>query len=152
MTADPSSETTPLSPPPNRIRGWLIVPAVGLVAGCVMGVANLALALSRFPDAVAVGYGGMLIRALAVDAGQVALTIAATIRFFGRKRNAPMIVIALFVAGILIDAFLLVAKPIEDRQLLGAGSGTAFVRSTVISCIWIAYFSISKRVKATFVN
>ena len=136
---------------PNRIGGWLILPGIGLAFGCVIGVVNLAHSLSLMTDVLAAGYSGMFFRAVVVDVLLLAFTIFATVRFLGRKRNAPRVVIALFATGVIVDSLLLLAAQLEG-QSLDLDVGTAFARGALIACVWIVYFSVSKRVKATFVN
>ena len=97
MTPDPPSDETPASPAPNRIRGWLILPALGLTLSCLVGVANLAHALYLTADSFAAGYAGAVIRALWIEAAMLGFTMFATVRFMARKRNAPRIVIALTI-------------------------------------------------------
>ena len=133
----------------NRIGGWLLLPGIGLAAGCILGVVSVAQSMSLAADAFDAGYGKTFVRALGVDVGLVAFTIFATVRFLGRKRNAPWMVMALVATSVAVDGILLLAARREGAPMPG---WTALLRGAVIACICIAYFSVSKRVKATFVN
>jgi hypothetical protein len=134
-----------------RIGGWLVLPGIGLATGCVLGVVSVAQSLVLTADAFDAGYGRTFVRALALDVGLVAFTIVATIRFLSRKRNAPWIVMALLATWVVVEAVLVITTQ-HQGQPSGGGAWIALVRTAVMSSIWIAYFAVSKRVKATFVN
>ena len=49
-------------------------------------------------------------------------------------------------------ALLLIAAQQQSQAADEGGAWFAFVRTAVMASIWIAYFAVSKRVRATFVN
>jgi hypothetical protein len=152
LTSESPSFDRPVSMGPDRIGGWLILPGISLALGSVLGVVNVARALSLAGDALAAGLGASFLWAVVVDAGIVAFTIFATVRFLARKRSAPRIIIALLATEIVAEGLLLLVTQREGQAPFGGAAGMAFLRSIVFGSIWIAYFSVSKRVKATFVN
>ena len=82
----------------------------------------------------------------------VVLSIWAAFRFFGRRRVAPRVVTALVIAGIATG---LLVRLLEERLLgrqLTTSSGKVLYWSLVTGALWILYFNVSQRVKATFVR
>jgi len=135
------------------IRGWLIVPAIGVGLGPIVLGALFLVGLSMYSQVAAAGYGRSYAFLLLVDLGILILGAYTATRFFGKKRNAPFMVIELLSAYILAASLRLVVT-------LGAGNpdGVAIecvrdlVRSVIGAAILVPYFRVSKRVKATFVR
>lgn len=69
--------------------------------------------------------------------------------FFQCKRAAPTLVIALLLAGVVVNIIdsLMVQWLVHERP-----DATGIVRGAVVAAIWIPYFVLSRRVKATFTN
>ena len=152
LTADSPSFDRPVSMAPNGIGGWLVLPGLTLALSCVLGVVAVAQVLSVGADALVNAAGGVLLLLLVIQVGLLAFTVFATIRFMGRKRNAPSIVIALFATRVAANGLLLFAARSLDAPALANGASLDLGRAFVYACIWIPYFSVSKRVKETFVN
>jgi Protein of unknown function (DUF2569) len=155
-TTMPVTDLTELPAPPVDpqlvgIRGWLIGPAIGFVLGPIIGALMLVGDLGLYSDAAAAGYGGLYALGLLVGVGQLAFSIYAATRFFGKKRNAPSTMIALLLTNVAAAGVLLLIA-------LGVGaedfteSGTHLGKTAITAAIWIRYFRVSKRVRATFVN
>lgn len=134
------------------IGGWLILPAIGMVLGPIVGVVGLVIALGLYSRVARAGYGGVFMLELLVGAVLVALAIYAAVLFFRKQRKAPRIIIILLVAGLGADLFLLAVELAASAQVFAAETAKQLVRDMIGAAIWIPYFRVSKRVKATFVN
>jgi len=134
------------------IGGWLILPAIGFVLGPVVGVVALVISLGLYPDVASAGFGEVFALELAVLAGLLGFTIYAAVLFFGKKRNAPRTIIALFVVSIVSSGILLAVEVAAGAEDFALESGKQLVRDIIGAAIWIPYFNVSKRVKATFVK
>jgi hypothetical protein len=144
----------PSSAGPAGIGGWLILPAIGVVALPIRLLAGL----KNYADAFAAVPADSLIHTLLiVDLGlTVALTaygIYTAVQFFGKKRAAPRLFIGLLLAQlafVLLDsltALLFLGVPMFDPDTVR----TLLV--LLIACaIWTTYFRRSVRVRNTFIN
>ncbi len=136
----------------SGIGGWLVLPAVGMVLGVIVGVGSLILGLVLFSDVEMAGYGGIYALELIVSLGFLVFVIYAATRFFGKRKDARSIIIKLAVASIVASGVLLVIELSAGAETFAIESGKALVRDAISAGIWIPYFRVSKRVKATFVN
>jgi hypothetical protein len=127
--------------PDSRLRGiggWLVLPAIGLVLGPVISIVSILNALAAGTFGAQSAYQSFL----------VIVVVVAGIRFFTRKRDAPYFMIATYSLSLV--GSILAAMQLSDTAsasvapfLLGSIAGTL---------VWIVYFCVSKRVKATFVE
>ena len=136
----------------SGIRGWLVLPAIGFVLGPIVSVVALIAALAVFSDVEAAGYGGIFALELLVQVGLLAFFIYAATRFFGKKSNAPSLIIALMLISLGASVVLLVIELGAGAELFAMETGKQLAREVSAAAIWIPYFRVSKRVKATFVN
>lgn len=128
-----------------RIRGWLVLPALGLVLSPLRILDDLVQTLRPPTDIALVAVVG------AVDVILIVFCCIVAWRFFGKRRNAPALVIAYnitaFALTLLCGIFLALNYEIPGFSLW------ARVRAPLRVClIWIPYFLVSKRVKRTFIN
>ncbi len=152
-TADQTEATGPaVEPQLAGIGGWLVLPAIGFVLTPIVGVVSLIAALGRFADVAAAGYGGLYVLELVVNLGLGAFLIYAATRFFGKRSNAPSTIIALLIANLVASALLLVIGLLAATEDFALESGKHLVGRIIGAALWIPYFRVSKRVKATFVN
>ncbi len=169
----PTHSTSPpfVVQPENRlagISGWLVLPAIGIVLGLICNpiVILLKVFVEEFlhdtkmylnDNAVALDLFGSI--ALVILLGVVACV------FFSRKRSAPALIISYLLAGLSLAAFQFLwnsmclsgydLEEIFDREscFIPFLSSIAGFISMIMQCaIWIPYFVVSKRVKATFVK
>jgi hypothetical protein len=151
-----STETvhaTRVAPPaPAGIGGWLLLPAIGFFVGALGTVIGLIRAIPGFPDVKAAGYGGIFALDLTLDAGLFVFLIYAAKRFFDKKTDAPAVIIRLFVARIGANALLLVVAVVTGAPVFMILAMKQLAREALGAAVWIPYFRLSTRVKATFIN
>jgi hypothetical protein len=134
------------------ISGWLILPAIGLVLGPIVGIIGVVAGLGMYANVASAGYGGIYTLELLVLVGLIGFTIYAAILFFKKKSNAPRTIIALLVISLIASGILLVIEVSTGAEVFAVETGKQLVRDVISAAIWIPYFRVSKRVKATFVN
>jgi hypothetical protein len=150
----PASSESPPAPgavaTPENIGGWLILPAIGLILGGILSVIGILVSLGLASDLPS-RYQGIFVLNLLFDLGLTAFLIYAAVRFFGKRRNTPATMIALMIAGIVVNALLLAINIGADAEPFAIECGKALAKGLVGAIIWIPYFLVSKRVKRTFV-
>jgi hypothetical protein len=152
LSEQTEATSTPVDPKLVGIGGWLILPAIGFVLGPILGVGVLIFAFTLYSDVQRAGYGGLYTLELVVQLGLLVFLVYAATRFFGKKRNAPSVIITLLLVSLGASILLLVAELGAGAEEFAAESGKQLVREVIGAAIWIPYFRVSKRVKATFVN
>lgn len=149
-------ETATAKPPELRgIAGWLLLPAIGLAVGPVfLGIALALLplyVLGAYPEGEPVEFGSSLGLELAVGFVQLLVITYAAARFFKKKRNAPAAVCAVLLLQIAIECVWYLAE-LESPLEVDENGTVSRVEAVLAAAIWIPYFRVSKRVKATFVE
>ena len=134
------------------ISGWLILPAIGFVLGPIIGVIGLVVALGMYSDVARAGYGGIYTLEILVIVGLLGFTLYAATLFFRKKSNAPGTIIMLLIVSLVASGVLLVIELSAGAEVFAVETGKQLVRDVIGAAIWIPYFRVSKRVKATFVN
>lgn len=138
------------------IKGWLFLPAIGLVIGPVIGFIGLATGFASLEEAIDRGWDVYHLPYVIVNGALWLYLCRATMRFFGRHQDAPNIVIwflasraaasiGLFLLGILVIGT-------DESVMLSLLKSNNFIAQGIAAAIWIPYFKMSKRVRATFVN
>ena len=135
------------------IRGWLILPAIGLVLSIIVGPIALIEGIAEMGPR----YGTYSLPATLVNLGFYIWIWVAAVRFFKKRKSAPKTLIQLMVARIIASAMLFVlgmavvgrTDPLVIIALLKANN---FIAQGIAAAIWIPYFKVSKRVRATFVR
>ncbi len=135
---------------PRGIGGWLILPAIGLILGIIGSLIGIVVTVALLPD-IPSRYQGAFVLNLAVDAGLTIFVIYGAVRFFGKRRNAPGVMIALMITQIVASLLLLGVSIGAEVQPLAMEQAKALVGGIIGAIIWIPYFSVSKRVKRTFI-
>jgi len=134
------------------IRGWLIIPAIGLILAplksAIMLVLGLLILKTVQPDLLSkslLWFNGL------IDIAMILATIIVAVLFFSRRRVAVKAIIALLTASIVANIFQLMINTILFNEILDA-SVKSVLHACVFAAIWIPYFIRSKRVKNTFVE
>ena len=163
------------------IKGWLILPAIGVVANPLLlafttlqGLATYA-SLSGIERNIAQlptgGIRSLLLMEIMVNALMLIFSISLAVQFFRKRKIVPTMFIAFLLATLIFAAIdCLVAQSALDSfgeaiRTRGAYSSApnplegihleslrTVARAAVACLIWIPYFKVSKRVKATFVH
>jgi hypothetical protein len=134
------------------IGGWLYLPAIGLILGAVLGAIGLAMLITGLSNAAAAGYASSVMAELVINGLMYALLLYITVRFFGKKRDAPILIIAFLAATVATSIVLLIFHFANGAGPFVTGSVTQLVRAIVSAAVWIPYFRVSRRVKATFTH
>ncbi|MBN2590464.1 MAG: DUF2569 family protein [Sedimentisphaerales bacterium] len=133
------------------IGGWLILPAIGLILGTILSVVGLIIVFTQSED-IYDEYGGIFILNITFDIIMTILIFFATIVFFGKKSYVPTMMIYLMIFNIVICGLLLAINISQDAEIFAIEYAKGLAKGIISSFIWIPYFLVSKRVKATFVN
>lgn len=131
------------------IRGWLILPAIGLVLSAIAFILGVVGCLSAFSRTESFLRHLWALEFL-VDLILLAYLLYVMTRFFGKKRNTPLNIILYYLAQIFAAGLFYVMESYAGLKEIAAG--TRFAPDIFWSVIWIFYFRVSKRVKATFIN
>lgn len=141
------------------IGGWLILPAIGLVLRLMaMPIGLIAIAGLVRMRSEYVAYSAP---AILVYAGLYVYHWVAAIRFFKKRAAAPQTMISLLIArffaslvlfllGLAVVGHVRGDHTLEVVRLLLRTNN--FVANGIAAAIWIPYWKVSKRVKATFVD
>lgn len=149
------------------LGGWLILPAISLVLRPFTMLYTFSTTANVYfnarvwenlatpgLDTYRPGFISLLVFELAGNISAIALTVIAAVFFFRTKRQAPQLMIALLIGM----AALHVIDTIGNHWVGNAdGENSVQTASDLISAIvpaliWVPYFLVSRRVKATFVN
>lgn len=148
---------------PRGLKGWLVLPTIGLVLTPILMAFTLHQSSAAWvPETwhALTTFGGASYHALWAPAmllelvasiGIIVFAILILVLFFQQRTSAPKFYIAFMIAvPAYAIAALLLQSAIPDVTIQASEIG-AVVRGGVSSLLWIAYFLRSERVKATFV-
>jgi hypothetical protein len=151
---------------PVGIAGWLLLPALGLIASPLMmafGFYNDVLPAltpevwNALTDAHSTAYnpmwGPLIVYEVLVNIALFIFTLWLLWIFFSKSTRAPKLIVIWLaaIAGTQIVDYLLSSQiPAMAEKPPDAAGVSALVRSLVGAAIWIPYFRMSKRVKNTF--
>jgi hypothetical protein len=139
------------------IRGWLILPAIGMAASPILGVLWLIFGLGPMEKMIDYGFGGYVFPRVILNIGLLIYTCIAAARFFKKQSNAPRTVSRLLIARAIASFAVFVIGMVviggDDAELaIVLLKENNFIAQGLAAAVWIPYFRISLRVKATFVN
>ncbi|MDZ7322702.1 MULTISPECIES: DUF2569 domain-containing protein [Kosakonia] len=139
----------------KKIRGWLFVPAIGLVLSLLSVIVSFSATLKVVMEHYSVlvgGQKGMLVFELVFYGVMFAYTVFVGSLFFRKKRLLPRFYIGfllLWIAFHGVDVWL--AHQVFDVPYV-YDTVSSLLRSVISAAIWIPYFVVSERVKRTFVR
>lgn len=153
LVAATNGQSLSIEQEPVGIRGWLILPAIGLVLSLAVTPIGIVAGLVTM-DGEYVAYSGP---ALLANAGFYIYLWVAAVRFFKKLSSAPRTLIQFMVARVVASIALFVLGIVVvglDNELVVIRLLRAnnFIAQGIAASIWIPYFRVSKRVKATFVH
>ena len=148
------------------IGGWLILLAFGVIVSPVASLwALITVAVGAFgggrwaalaqPGGVAYHpmWGPTLLFELVANLAMTALTLLVAVLFFRKSTRLPKLFIGVLLAALVVRIVdVLLASQIPALEEPTALSVLGIVRAFLICLIWVPYFRVSKRVKATFVH
>ena len=106
---DAQNSTEAADPKLVGIRDWLILPAIGLVLGPIISIMGHIVLLGPMSGVIDTRYGGVLAISMLGEVVLLVFMIYAATRFFGRKSNAPRVMITNYVLrlGVLLHLLLI---------------------------------------------
>ena len=152
---------------PPKIGGWLLLVALGLIVAPIRGVyAMLTNYVPMFRDgnwarlttegeaAYHVLWAPLIIGEIVGNFFHIALGGVTLALFFKKSRSTPKWAIAWYAFGLI---FVVIDHVVADfipaiASSNDPGSTKEAVRAFIAAAVWIPYFMVSKRVKATFVR
>ncbi len=140
------------NPELSGIGGWLILPAIGLILSPIMYIVFIVLTLTGLENAAEQGYGGYIGLCVTVQCCLLVFIVVVAFYFFGKQKAAPRLMIILMITNLVLSVILLLAAFGTGEGMFIAGGVKDLAKGIIGSLIWIPYFLISKRVKATFVR
>lgn len=137
------------------INGWLLIPAIGLLLGPlftgfgIMLLASVGSSISAQLEADSPGYSRFVAWEIGLSACLLLLQVLLAVAFFLRKRSVPR----LMVCFLLLNLMLTIVNALLAWNVFGELSRefiNDIIRATMLALVWIPYFLLSRRVKATF--
>ncbi|EKO4963229.1 DUF2569 domain-containing protein [Escherichia coli] len=139
----------------KKIRGWLYLPAVGLVLTILANMISINFTIRFLMENIAqIGHAqkGILFFELFAFIGMFSYGIFVSSLFFRKKRQLPHHYIVLVGIGTIFVAVDLLLGHIYLDVPYVFDTVKPLVRNVFSACIWIPYFIVSERVKRTFVK
>jgi hypothetical protein len=136
-----------------RIGGWLILPALGIVAAPIADGYSLYSVIDTWGEAAPafrplLGFEGVF------SAAMIGFELFVAVAFFQRRASAPNLVIAWLVArllGSLVDyGWLSTILTGPQASTTMANVATGMIRTLIATALWASYFRKSVRVQQTF--
>lgn len=159
---DPRPRTSHTNIALRGIRGWLLLPAIGVVVTpftilLALGQSLGASRLDTWTNLTSPGsdhynalWAPTLLFELVANAGLLVFAITLGVLFFKRRRSTPIFYIAFFVAALGVQAVDLGLASIVSKAADLSKDVAGFTRNIFHALIWSAYFLQSTRVKSTF--
>ena len=139
----------------RKIRGWLYVPAIGLVLSLLAHLLSINTTLRLLIDnysRISGNVKGILLFELLAFIGMFLFGLYVAGLFFRKKRELPRNYILLILAALV---FVVLDLILGHRYLdvpVNYEAVKPVVRNLASCAIWIPYFLVSLRVKRTFVK
>lgn len=161
---DPRPGPAEINPALQGIRGWLLLPALGIIATPLSVLFTLSGTLSAYEIEqwmwlTSHGSGGYhplwaptLLFSLAANLALLVFSLLLVVLFFQKRRSVPTIYVSFLAVSLIIsgtDTWLASQVPAGDVQ---AQDIRQLFRQTIALAIWGSYFMASKRVRSTFIR
>lgn len=145
----------PIGETQNKLKGiggWLIFPAIAVIALVVLNVSAMALGIVALEDAPS-RFESILKFEISYHVLMLIYTTALAILFFKKKTIVPKMFITFLAINLLfvtIDSVWIL--DISERAWENTGGPMSIVQGVIGAAVWIPYWLVSKRVKLTFVE
>jgi hypothetical protein len=143
------------------ISGWLLLPMLGLIGTPLILLGGIIKNINAFFTTAMPDYlylPGAAVVEIVLSLALLAFDIALLVFFFQKRRFVPRLYIAFLITMLAVNLLMLPvivwvgqAEGLDLREA-ARSYGTGFGRNLIVCAIWIPYFCVSKRVKATFVR
>jgi hypothetical protein len=147
------------------IRGWLLLPAFGVIVAPLRIAVDFAHTIPTFAadnwalltTAGTASYHSMwapvLLYELGANVAQIVFSLTLALLFFKKRRSVPYVYTGFLAGAVIIQAAdLLFVRLIPSAAPVDLKDWNALSRAALGIVVWGSYFLRSKRVKATFVN
>jgi phosphotransferase system glucose/maltose/N-acetylglucosamine-specific IIC component len=161
---EPISQPPPVKREPRRIGGWLILPAIGLVASPILGLIGILATIESMTGdkyerltGMYPGYSAYSGLYLVVRVALLAFVVVVAINFFKKRAATPLLMIGLMItqavcALILFLIGLAVFRTGDELVIVSLLRSNNFIGALLWCLVWIPYLLKSKRVEETFVT
>jgi hypothetical protein len=163
---DPPGPSAPLDPALQGIRGWLILPAIGVALTPLVLLVEAAANLGPYSssqwsalttpggDSYHALWAPILLGELVFGVAMLVLSVLLLVMFFQRRRRAPLLYILMLAGsalGLAASVAALELMPVGELQ--ASAQDWRDLGRALFSClIWIPYMLRSRRVKSTFIR
>jgi len=147
-------------PPLSGIAGWLILIAIGQVAGVIKFLGTLAQYYGDADPKLFQQFPVMMWGEAALNIGFVVLAIYTAVLFFGKSSKFPQFFIyqwmfVIFmplvdVVWVALNLSLYTGRPFTEFAKLDPQTVGQWIGATIIAAVWITYIKKSRRVANTF--
>jgi hypothetical protein len=135
------------NPKPKGISGWLIIPALNLIAMPIVWATRLLLDLSSLPSYPPdLSTDPRLWLWALIQVGMIVASVFVAVLFFMRRRAAVTGIIGLMVGSIIAESRITALY----SSIMPHTKADPYSAPLIYSAIWVLYFLMSKRVKNTF--
>lgn len=161
---DPPSPALPLDPSLRGIRGWLLLPALGVIVTPIRIASDMysmfgSFSMDTWSQLTTAGsqvfnamWAPILLAELALNLGLLVFSLLLLVMFFQKRRGAPHLFVAFLIANVLVNAADLAAASLALAASVTTQEWVAVWRLGFSALLWSAYFLKSRRVRSTFVE
>ncbi|WP_039055551.1 DUF2569 domain-containing protein [Enterobacter sp. Bisph1] len=139
----------------KKIRGWLFVPAIGLVLsflGLIVSInTSVRILMDHYGELIS-GQKTLLILELVFFVAMLVYSLYVGSLFFRKKRQLPRFYIGFLLLWLAFYALDLLLAHYLLQLSYSYEIVKALIRSAISAAIWIPYFRVSVRVQRTFVR
>lgn len=146
------------------IGGWLILPAIGLIASPFMLLYNLGIwdvvfdrqywiNLQNLTNDKSLAIVIFVSAEIASNLLLIIFDVVVAVLFFKRRTSVPGLISILYLVGIFLPVIDLVLYEMLFPEIFSSpesNESLAIARGVVFGIIWITYFNVSQRVRDTF--